>query len=138
MKSNVNMISKIAALVVGVIGAFSVLRIFVTDNEGAAVETATYVTLFILVVGVVAALASAMRGMLVNPQGMKNALIGVGALGLIAVISFAMADGSDYYMYKNTTEETAYYVSVGMNAFYITGLLALVSVLYSAVARILK
>lgn len=138
MKSNIKMISMIAALVIGLAGAISVISIFVADDEGAAVETAIYVTIGILVLGVIAALASSLRGMVVNPVGMKNALIGVGALGLIVVISLALADGSDYANYKNTTEDTAYYVSAGMNAFYITGLLAVLSVLYSAVARIIK
>ncbi|GGH70959.1 MAG: hypothetical protein EP346_12895 [Bacteroidetes bacterium] len=138
MKSNIKMISMIAALVIGLVGAISVLSIFLAEEEGAAVEMAIYVTIGILVLGVIAALASSLRGMVVNPVGMKNALIGVGALGLIVVISLGLADGSDYANYKNTTEETAYYVSAGMNAFYITGLLAVLSVLYSAVARIIK
>lgn len=132
------MISMIAALVVGVVGAISVLSIFVSEDQDATVETAIYVTIAVLLVGVLAAGLSSVRGMVVNPIGMRNALIGVGALGLILILSLAMADGSDYESYKNTTEETAYYVSAGMNAFYITGLLAVVSVLYSAVARIFK
>lgn len=138
MKSSTKMISMIAALVVGVVGAISVLSIFVSEDQDATVETAIYVTIAVLLVGVLAAGLSSVRGMVVNPIGMRNALIGVGALGLILILSLAMADGSDYESYKNTTEETAYYVSAGMNAFYITGLLAVVSVLYSAVARIFK
>lgn len=132
----------IAAVVAGAIGVFTIFGIFFSDADdiaarAGAVESAIIATELVLVIGVVAAVVAALRGLVVNPAGLRNAVIGIVALGVIVAVAFGMADGSDYELY-NTDEETAYYVSAGLNAFYIIGLLTLVSVLYSAVARIIK
>ncbi len=137
MKSNIKMISMIAAIVVGALGVIVTLAIFAGSDENASVELAVNVTLGILVLGVLLALGSSVTGMVVNPAGLRNAIIGLGALALIVLVAFLMADGSDYAKF-DTDETTAKYVSAGLNTFYIIGLLTLVSVLYSAVARIIK
>lgn len=137
MKSNTNMISMIAAALVALVGLITIIGIFVSENETAGVETAITATLWIFGIGIVLALASSVQGLIVNPAGLRNAAIGIAALGIIVLVSFLMADGGDHEKF-GTDEETAYYVSAGMNAFYITGLLTLVSVLYSGVARIIK
>lgn len=139
MKSNTKMISMIAALVAGLVGVIPVLMTFAADEAdlNGPVENSVYATFVVFAVALVLALGSALRGMVVNPTGIRNAIIGIGALGLVIAISFGMADGSEYAKFK-TDETTAYYVSAGINAFYLVGLLTLVSVLYSAVARIIK
>ncbi len=137
MKSNAKLISMIAALLVGIAGVLGTLLIFVGGDQDSAVLTAVNVTIAILVVGIVLAVASALTGMFVNPAGLRNAIIGIAVLGLVVVVAFLTADGSDHAAYE-TTETTAYYVSAGLNTFYIIGLLTLLSVLYSAVARIIK
>lgn len=139
MKSNTKLISMIVALVVGVVGVIPVLTFAGAEDAELAgpVETSVMITLGVLIVAAVLALAAAAGNMVVNPAGLRNALIGIGTLAVVVIVAFAMADGSNHEMF-DTDEDTAYYVSAGLNAFYIIGLLTLVSVLYSAVARIIK
>lgn len=137
MKSNTKLISTIAALIAGLAGMIPVLGIYFADDDTAWVQSSINVTVWVMLAGIALAVFSALRGIVVNPAGMRGALIGVVALLVVLGVSYGLADGSDYAMF-NTDEETAKSVSIGMNAFYIIGVMTLVSVLYSAVARIIK
>ena len=80
---------------------------------------------------------SSIVGMIINPQTIKGTLIGLGAILLVFAVAYGMSDGSDYELYE-VTEGTSRMVSMGLNAFFILGLLAVLSVIYSAVSSIFK
>jgi hypothetical protein len=74
----------------------------------------------------------------VNPKGIKGVGIGLVAIIVVAVLSYATADGADYMNYKDVTEETTRLVSAMLNAFYIIGAGAVLAVVYSLVSRATK
>ncbi|GAB5557836.1 MAG: hypothetical protein SchgKO_20490 [Schleiferiaceae bacterium] len=123
---------RIAIIIVGVI--MLVRLSFSEESAGSFVMFGGFLTIATAILGGLSAVAS----IVINPAGLKNALIGIGALLVIIGISYGMADGSDYAMYKDVDEATSKNVSLALNMFYITGLLALLSIVYSVVARIFK
>ncbi len=109
-----------------------------SESEGGISGTLVNYGLFLTVVTAIIGVFSAGFSIFINPTGVKNVLIGLGAFVVIIGLSYVLADGSDFEKYKEVTEDTSKMVSMGLNMFYITSLLALLSVVYSAVARIFK
>lgn len=117
------------------IGIVMLVRLFLDENtSGSFVMFGLYLTVGTTVL----ALFSAVASMVINPAGLKNAFIGIGALLVIFLISYGLADGSDYANFKDVDEDTTKNVSLALNMFYITGLMAVLSIVYSVVARIFK
>jgi hypothetical protein len=141
-----NLLSKYGkwiAAALGAVGTLLSLLIFTAGNttpeEKAALDGAVgNALLFAYIVGLVGALAaigSSIRGLMINPQGIRSAAVGVGALLLVFVLSYLTADGSDFEQYKNITENGSKWVSTGLNAFYIMMLLSVGAVVFSLVYR---
>lgn len=137
MKSNSRYIAVGLGVLVAIAGGIPAFAVMFGGDDSSFIDSSILMTEVAFFVAILAALYSAVNGMLQNPGGVKNALIGVGALVVVLGISYVLADGSDYELYKSD-EETSKMVSVGLNAFYIMFLLTIVSVAYSAVARIFK
>lgn len=93
-----------------------------------------WLTIIVAIVAVV----SSLYNLVVNPKGLRNAVIGVLGLGAIVVVAYLMSSGADFENFTDVTERESKLVSMGLNTFYIVGLLAVLSVVYSAVARIFK
>lgn len=74
----------------------------------------------------------------INPSSLRSVVIGIVIVAVVGGLSYLLADGSDFADFKNTDESTSRLVSTGLNAFYIVGLLAVLSVVYSGVARLFK
>lgn len=144
MKFNIRLISTLAAVAISAIGIVALISIFIVGDDSAdkysisGVGFSLSYTYAIFIIAALVAVLSAVRGMVINPKVLKNAAIGIGTLALIVVISYALGDGSDYEKYKDISEGAAKWVSAGLTAFYITFILTLVTVLYSAVARLIK
>ena len=71
-----------------------------------------------------------------NPKGIRGVGIGLAAVIVVGLLSYVLADGSDYMSYKDVTEETTKAVSAMLNAFYIIGAGAVLAVVYSLVSRV--
>jgi hypothetical protein len=72
-----------------------------------------------------------------NPKGAKGALIGIGLLIVVLGISFGLA--SDVNPSKiDLAPETAKQVGMGLYAVYILGTVAVGSIVYSEVSKMLK
>lgn len=131
----------ITSLVLGALGTIFVLLIMGGGDDDETltsnVDNGLVITGIVLGVAVLGALASFVNGLVVNPKGVKNALIGVGALAVIVLVAWLMADPSAYAKYE-LEGGMATFVAVGLNVFIITGLVTLLTVVYSGVARILK
>lgn len=131
------------AMALGAVGTVLSLLIFTTGNtteeEKMALDgfvgNALVFTYIVGLVAAVAALGSSVRGLLINPKGLRSAGIGVGSLLAVFVVSYIVADGSDYALYKNMTEGGSKWVSTGLNAFYIMMVLAMGAVIFSLVYR---
>ena len=72
-----------------------------------------------------------------NPKGAKGALIGIGLLIVVLGISFGLAS-DDNPSKIDLTPETAKQVGMGLYAVYILGTVAVVSIVYSEVSKMLK
>jgi hypothetical protein len=81
---------------------------------------------------------SFVTSILMNPQALRGAFIGLGAFALILLVSYLFASGSDFEQYKNANEATVRWVNTGLNMFYIVSIITFGVVIYSGVARFFK
>ncbi len=104
-----------------------------TDNFVSYGMWLTYITAGLAVI-------AAIFSLFIDPTQIKGVAIGAGAFILVLAIAYGMSDGSDYEMYAKfeITENTSRMVSMGLNTFIILGLLAVASVLYSAISSMFK
>ena len=134
---NVRVISMGAAVLAGLAGAIPTLGIWFSSSDS-MVSSAVVLTVVLVVIAALLAVASSVNGMLINPVGLRNAGKSLGVLAAVFVLSYVLADGSDYALYNNVDESTTKWVSAGLNAFYICFLLAVAAVVYSSLSRIRK
>lgn len=132
------LIARIASIVFMLIGIVMwIMLAYDTENDGLIGTFVSYGK-WIVIIGAIMAVVSFLMSLVINPASIKSVLIGLVVVLVIGGISYVLADGSDYMMYKNVDETTSKMVSTGLNAFYFVGILAVLSVVYSGVARILK
>jgi hypothetical protein len=127
------------AILLGVIGLIPSLVVFFVEGENLdkTVEFGLYMTYIISLVAIVAAIGGAVRGILINPNGVRSTAMGVGFLVAILVVSYLLADGSDYMEYQKMkmTESGSRWVSTGLNALNIMIALSTLAVVFSALYR---
>jgi len=101
------------------------------------VEYGLYLTYIISLVAIAAAIGGAVRGILINPNGVRSTVMGVGFLLAILIVSYLFADGSDYMEYQKMkmTESGSRWVSAGLNALNIMLALSTLAVVFSALYR---
>jgi len=114
-----------------------VILAYDTENDG-LVSTFVSYGKWMVIIGFVLAVLSFVMSLVINPGSIKGVIIGLVAIGVIFGLSYVLADGTVLPSYKNVDESTSKIVSTGLNSFYIIGLLAVLSVVYSGVARIFK
>ena len=133
------LIAKIVSIVLMLVGVIMwIILAYDTENEGLIGAFVAYGKWMVLI-GFIMAVLSFVMSLVINPSSIKGVLIGLGAVAVIGIISYAMADGTVLPSYgPDITESTSKMVSTGLNSFYIVGLLAVLSVVYSGVARIFK
>jgi|TARA_B110000483_G_scaffold57785_1_gene72297 hypothetical protein len=121
----------------GLAGGIPTLGIWFSPSDG-LINTSIIVTIILIISATILAIASSVNGMLINPKGLQGAAIGIGGLLFIFLLSYMLADGSDYMIYDNVDESTTKWVATGLNAFYIAFTLAIASVIYSSLSRLRK
>ncbi len=138
MNTSYPLISRIVSIVLILIGLIMwVMLAYDNENDGLVGSFVSYGK-WMVIIGAILAILSFIAGIAINPASIKGVIIGLVVVAVIGGISYGLADGSDYEMYKDVDEGTSRLVSTGLNAFYIVGLLAVLSVLYSGVARFFK
>ena len=141
-------ILKIVAAIIGVLGVLFLVRIISAGDdaiksgeEAGLVDPMAYVSYFILGAAVLAVVIFVFRNMLLNPSGLKNTLIGVGAFVAVLVIAYVVS-GGDPRAYKLqdgiATDGQSQMVGAGLVAFYILLAIAAVSMIFSGVKKILS
>jgi hypothetical protein len=94
---------------------------------------------FLLILAIIAALGGAVMQAVQNPQRIKGALIGIGGLAVVLLVSYLLADGTVEPTYSMSISETTSRLSgMGLYALYILFVLAVLSIAYSSVSRMLK
>jgi hypothetical protein len=138
MNSSYPLIARIVSIVLMLIGVIMwVILAYDTENDGLISTFVTYGK-WMVIIGFILAVLSFGMSLAINPSSIKGVIIGLVAIGVIFGLSYVLADATVLPSYKNIDESTSKLVSTGLNSFYIIGLLAVLSVVYSGVARILK
>jgi hypothetical protein len=78
--------------------------------------------------------------LVIDPSNIKKVALYIVAFIAVMLIAYGISDGSDYEMYAkyDVTEQTSRIVSMGINAFIILTILALGSIIYSAISSVTK
>ncbi len=138
MKNNYALIARIISAVIMLIAIVMwIILAMDTANDGLIGVFVTYGNWMVIITTIMAVLSFVMA-MIINPETIKGVVVGLGAVLVIFGLSYVLADSTVYPSYGDITEGTSKLVSTGLNSFYIVGLLAVLSVVYSGVARILK
>ncbi len=104
------------------------------------VDTIIYWCYFLLVVAAVAAIGFAILNMIKNPKRAKTSLIGLGALAVVFVIAYALGGDEILPEYRGFISEpsASKQVSMGLIAFYILGIVAVGTAIFSEISRAFK
>lgn len=131
------LIAKIISIVLMLVGVIMwVILAYDTENEGLVSAFVSYGK-WMVIIGFIMAVLSFVMSLIINPSSIKGVLIGLGAVTLVGILSYVLADGTPSYG-PDVTESMSKMVSTGLNSFYIVGLIAVLSVVYSGVARLFK
>lgn len=135
-----NTLSKILSIVLYILmGIGAVLGILF--YAGAVTESALiYYCYFLLAIAAVVAIIFPIFGIVTNPKGARGALIGIGVLALIIIISYAVAGDEmlpKYEGFINSSSESKW-VSAGLISLYILGGLAILATIFSSINRVIK
>ncbi|MEL0175523.1 MAG: hypothetical protein VW851_03130 [Cryomorphaceae bacterium] len=135
MADKLPLIGRVLGIVLGLIGV--VLFVMVAANEDQAPGFVSY-GMVITIVSMIIAVLSFVLALVINPQGIRGVGIGLAAILVIGLISWFTADGSDFVQYKDVTEATSKASSAMLTSFYILFSGAVLAVVYSLVARVIK
>ncbi len=140
MRFGLNNLGSILAYGLSAVGLIFSLLVLLAGEESldANVTASIWVTIAMFFIAIAVAVLSSVRGLLINPASLRGALVGVGSLLGIVLVSYLISSGSDYESYKNISESGSRWVSTGLNATYIITLIAAGTVLYSSVHRLGK
>lgn len=103
------------------------------------VETGLYITYLLIGICVLGILGFSVMNIAKNPGGAKSALVGIGALALIFIITYVSSDGSDattVFAEEGITETTSKRVGMGLGTFYVLTAVAILSIIYVEVSRL--
>lgn len=135
-----NPFSKIISIVLYVLmGIGAVLGILF--YAGVTTETALiYYCYILLVIAALVAVIFPIVGIATNPKGARGALIGIGALVLVIIISYALAGNEMLPRYEGfiSSPNESKWVSAGLISFYILGGLAILATIFSSINRVIK
>ncbi|MDW5289295.1 hypothetical protein [Formosa sp. PL04] len=134
---------KILTIIVGVLSVIGIIfaLMIMTGNDG-MIDNMIYVTyaMLLLILGLV--LVFVIKGLF---QGdIKKTLLSVGTFVVILFIAYAMSSGTDLNLTPfldkgmDVTEQTSKYVGAGLNAFYILAIVAIASMVYANVKKLIN
>lgn len=136
---NIAQIVRIASFVLMLVGLVMLVTVF-TSGE-AAVGPFIQLGYWSAVLTSLAAIVFAIVNLFKDIKKAKNSLIGLVALIVILGIAYGMSSGADFMQYKGdfeVTESTSRMVSMGLNAFYISLFIAVISILYTEFSKAFK
>jgi hypothetical protein len=137
-----NQIIMFVFMVIGLILMILTMGIEVTD-EGECVNCGiegSFIgfTYILLVLALIAALGGTVMTAITSPKKMIGSAIGVGAMIVVFGISYAFASGEVVKSYGDVSESTSRMVGAGLITFYILLVLAVLSIVYASISRMIK
>ncbi len=131
-------VSKILALVIGVLGVVALANLLMKGDEhvkatGEGLDFFITLGTWSLVLIAVVVLFSVVYNLIFISQSIKPMLIGLGLFIVVVLISYGIAEGESVVMPDGDTlsESGSRWISAGLNAFYILGIGAIVAMLLS-------
>lgn len=142
MFEKVNQIGMAVIMAIGVVLMVMTMGIEVTD-EGECLNCGiegTFIGLsyVLLVIAVIAALAGTVMTAISNPKKLIGSAIGIGAMIVIFVISYVLASDEVVKSYGDITATTSKMVGAGLFTFYILLVLAVLSIIYAGISRLIN
>ncbi|GAB5537924.1 MAG: hypothetical protein Salg2KO_00270 [Salibacteraceae bacterium] len=142
MFEKVNQIGMAVIMAIGLVLMIMTMGIEVTD-EGDCLNCGiegTFIGLsyVLLIVALIAALAGTVMTAISNPKKMVGSAIGIGAMILVFVISYVIAGDEVLKSYGEISASTSKLVGAGLITFYILLILAVLSIIYAGVSRLIK
>ena len=142
MFETVNQIGMAVIMAIGVVLMVMTMGIEVTD-EGECLNCGiegTFIGLsyVLLAIAVIAALAGTVMTAISNPKKLIGSAIGIGAMIVIFVISYVLASDEVVKSYGEITATTSKMVGAGLFTFYILLVLAVLSIIYAGISRLIN
>ncbi|MCU0367086.1 MAG: hypothetical protein MUC30_07715 [Bacteroidales bacterium] len=130
---------------------FAILFYFggvVKGTEGTRFEEPTVTNSFIayayflLTIVVLITLFFSIRNMVLNPKGIKVALVALGAGAVLVVIAALMADNTvldlPHYKGSDNVPRTLFWTDIGLYVAYFLAALAFIAIIYSEISKFFK
>jgi hypothetical protein len=129
--------SKISQYVMYALMLIGVIALLMVNAE--SYDAILYVTYGYCFICVLAAIGASVAGIAANPKQVKGVLIGVVSVAVVFGVSYALATDEVLPNYgEGITPSTSRLSGMGLYAFYILFFGAILSILYSSVARFFK
>ncbi|RBP34423.1 hypothetical protein DFR65_101315 [Oceanihabitans sediminis] len=144
---NSQKIITIIAGVIGVIAMFFLIRIIGVGDEAikagessGMVNTFMYIAYAVLALILVLVVLFTLKNVFTNAATLKSTLMGVGAFLVVALISYFMASGIETPMKDGEvlSASGSKLVGAGLNMFYILAVIAIGSMLFSGIKKMIK
>tara|TARA_B100000902_G_scaffold394238_1_gene450146 strand:+ start:428 stop:856 length:429 start_codon:yes stop_codon:yes gene_type:complete len=142
MFEKVNQIGMAVIMAIGVVLMVMTMGIEVSD-EGECLNCGiegTFIGLSYLLLGVaiLAVLTGTVMTTISNPKKFIGSAIGIGAMIMIFVISYVLASDEVLRTYGDITASTSKMVGAGLFTFYILLVLAVLSIIYAGISRLIN
>ena len=144
MFQKVNQIGMFAFMGIGLILMIMTMTMDIVVAEDGSCDNCGIVGGFIgmsyvlLGIAMVAALAGSVMTAVSDPKKMTGAGIGIGAMIVVFILSFLISSDEVLEAYGDITATTSQMVGAGLITFYILLILAVLSIIYASVSRMLK
>lgn len=142
-------IIRIIVALVGIVAAIFLARIIgVGDNEiregnsADVVVPLMYIAYIALVITVLIVLLFTIFNLLKKPALLKKTLINVGLFAVVIIAAYLLSSGTDLNLKpfidkgQDVTESTSKYVGMGLIAFYILTVIAILSMIYTGIKKL--
>lgn len=139
---NLNKLTKIAAIIIAVIGIFFLGALMASGAEPAKNSWITpliFLSYIVFALCVLIVLVYVLKNLFSSKENLRNTLIAVGLFLAVIIISYILADGSDVkaggLVYSGTTPKL---VGTGIVSFYILGIVAIGTMVWSTISNFKK
>lgn len=142
---------KIVVAILSLVGIVSLFRIIAEGNEGmkrafasgdtTLFEPMAWVAYIILALTLVLVIFFVLKGLFTHTATLKSTLIGVGIFLAILAIAYLVSGGDERAYFYNNMEATAnesQLVGSGLIAFYILAVIAVLSMVFTGIKKMIK
>lgn len=137
---NITKYLKFISLFIGIVGAYFFIKILSNGGDDATVGMFIGFTKWVLIIVVIIVLIYTIMNLLKNPKALKKALFMLVGLGILFLVAYMMADGSEVVTKAGTLEagSKSKFISASMIFSFILGAIAFIGFIFDSVRNLLK